>query len=154
MTYPTFQPTRATDLPALEHLLDRIALFPSGMLADLIAPFLAGVPADLWLTCHMGGLPCGLCYARAEDMADGTWNMRALGIHPDHQRTGLGAKLVTALEDHLRRDGQRLLIVDTSATDSYAPARAFYTAIGYEAEARIRDFWGPGDDKVTFRKAL
>lgn len=57
-------------------------------------------------------------------------------------------------EAHLQSLGQRLLIVDTSGTDDFALTRQFYATSGYEEEARIRDFWGEGDDKVIFRKSL
>ena len=46
------------------------------------------------------------------------------------------------------------MIVDTSGTDDFAMTRKFYSQNGYEEEARIRDFWADGDDKVIFRKAL
>lgn len=80
--------------------------------------------------------------------------MLALAIHPDLQGRGLGAALVTAAEGNLKERGQRLIIVDTSGTDDFALTRKFYAQNGYEEEARIRDFWASGDDKVTFRKAL
>jgi len=80
--------------------------------------------------------------------------MLALAVHPHVQGKGYGAALVRAAEAHLREAGHRILIVDTSGTDDFAQTRAFYAHLGYAEEARIRDFWADGDDKVTFRKAL
>ena len=54
----------------------------------------------------------------------------------------------------LQAKGARILIADTSGTEAFAPPRAFYAANGYAEEARIRDFWATGDDKVVFWKAL
>lgn len=51
-------------------------------------------------------------------------------------------------------EAARTLIVDTSSLDAYEQARAFYTRRGFVQEARIRDFYGPGDDKVTFWKQI
>jgi ribosomal protein S18 acetylase RimI-like enzyme len=45
-------------------------------------------------------------------------------------------------------------LVETSGLPKYDRARAFYTKCGYEEEARIRDFYTTGDDKIVFRKAL
>lgn len=124
------------------------------MLPDLLAEFLAGKSDARWLTCEHDDAPAGFCFAEPEDLTDGAWNMRAIAIAPSLQGQSLGAKLVHHLEDELRAKGQRILIADTSGTDDFTPTRAFYDAIGYVQEARIRDFWGPGDDKIVYWKAL
>ena len=49
--------TTVADLPALRQILDRIELFPSELLDDMIAPDLAGETEDLWLTCLADGHP-------------------------------------------------------------------------------------------------
>ncbi|MCV6597485.1 MAG: N-acetyltransferase, partial [Mangrovicoccus sp.] len=87
-------------------------------------------------------------------LAEGTVNMLALAVHPERPGTGMGAALVAAAEAHLGTKDQRILIVETSGTEAFARTRAFYLQNGYEEEARIRDFWAKGDDKVIFRKAL
>lgn len=154
MTAPTILKTTPTDIPALQTVLDQTELFPSEMLPDMLAPALAGQGDALWLTCHWDGRAVGLCYLEPETFADGTWNMLALAILPELQGQALGTALVTAAEDALRAQGQRIVIVDTSGTEGFARTRQFYAKIGYAQEARIRDFWAAGDDKVTFRKAL
>lgn len=154
MTNPIIKPTSTEDIAGLQAVLDGTELFPSEMLPDLLAPALAGESEAIWLTCHSEGKAVGLCYTVPEDLADGTWNMLALAVHPDLQGKRLGAALVKAAEQRLKEKGQRILIVDTSSTDDFALTRKFYVQNGYEEEARIRDFWAAGDDKVTFRKAL
>lgn len=154
MTNPTILPTRAADIDDLKTVVERTGLFPSDMLAELLRPYLQDPSSEFWLTCHLDGKPVGLCYCVPEHMTEGTWNMRALAIAPALQGRGLGAALVAAAEQSLAESGERLLIVDTSGMDDFARTRAFYAKIGYAEEARIRDFWTIGDDKVTFRKAL
>ena len=154
MTDPKIEPTAEQDIPALVAVLESIELFPSEMLAEMLAPTLAGETDAFWLTCHHDGEPVGLCYTVPEALTEETWNMLALGVRADLQGAGLGAALVAAAEQHLRDKGQRLLIVETSGKDGFALARKFYAQNGYEAEARIRDFWAEGDDKVVFRKVL
>ncbi len=63
-------------------------------------------------------------------------------------------RAVHALEAELRIRGARILIADTSGAAGFTAARKFYAAKGYDEEARIRDFWGTGDDKVTYWKSL
>lgn len=151
----TIRPTNEADLAALKTVIDQTELFPSDLLPELIAPFLADPSnGDLWLTAEIDGIAQGLCYAVPEPMTVGTWNMRALAVAPSQQGSGIGSRLVSALEARLRESGQHVLLVDTSGTDAFAQTRAFYRRNGYGQEARIRDFWAPGDDKVVFWKAL
>jgi ribosomal protein S18 acetylase RimI-like enzyme len=89
-----------------------------------------------------------------EALTDGTWNMLAIAVLPARQGEGRGGALVARLEAILRDRGQRVLIADTSGTDAFARTRAFYRVNGYAEEARIRDFWAEGDDKVVFWKSL
>ena len=44
--------------------------------------------------------------------------------------------------------------MDTSSTDAYAGARRFYLNLGFVEEARVRNWFGDGDDKVTYWKSL
>lgn len=146
----TIRPTAHGDVVSLQALLGSIELFPAMMLPDL----LAADEGAVWLTCERQGRPVGFCYAVPEQLADGTWNMRAIGVDPKHQRSGVGSELVRALEEHLGAQTQRVMIVDTSSTAGFDQARAFYRSNGYIEEARIRDFWGPGDDKIIFWKRM
>ena len=154
MTNPIIKSTSPKDILGLQAVLDGTGLFPSEMLPDMLAPSLAGETEAFWLTCHSDGEAVGLCYTVPEELADGTWNMLALAVRPDLQGKRFGAALVHAAEQYLKDKGQRILIVDTSGTDAFALTRKFYAQNGYEEEARIRDFWADGDDKVIFRKAL
>ena len=47
-----------------------------------------------------------------------------------------------------------MVIVETSSLLHLDKARNFYLKQGYDQEARIREFYKAGDDKITFRKAL
>lgn len=154
MTNPIIKPTTADDIAGLTTVLDRTELFPSDMLPAMLAPAFAGETEAFWLTCHHGNEAVGLCYTTPEELADRTWNMLALAVRPDLQGKRLGAALVHAAEKHLKDMGQRILIVETSGTEQFVLTREFYSKNGYEQEARIRDFWANGDDKVVFRKAL
>ena len=148
------RPTRHGDIPALRKVLDGTALFPSEMLPDMMQAFLSGDDAQVWLTCDAGAGPVGFCYAAAETLAEGTWNMLAIAVRPDMQGRGCGGAIVRHLEALLEARRARILIAETSGTAAYARTRAFYDANGYAEEARIRDFWAAGEDKVVFRKAL
>jgi ribosomal protein S18 acetylase RimI-like enzyme len=124
------------------------------MLPSMLAPALSGESEAIWLTSHLDAIAVGFCFAEPEELTDGTWNMLALAVLPELQGKKLGTTLVEALEKHLRSKGQRILVVDTSSKDEFTLTRKFYAKNQYEEEARIRDFWAEGDDKVIFRKVL
>jgi ribosomal protein S18 acetylase RimI-like enzyme len=106
-----------------------------------------------WLTYdqdHDGVI--GVAYCEPERMTDQTWNLQLISIHPNHQGQGHGGKLLRHVEETLKAHGGRMLLVETLA--SFDLAQAFYKKYGYEEEARIRDFYAAGDDKIVFRKVL
>ncbi|WP_221090904.1 GNAT family N-acetyltransferase [Deinococcus aquaedulcis] len=96
----------------------------------------------------------GVAYVLPKPATEGTWELLMIAIHPDHQGQGRGAALMTHVENELRSQGARLLLVETSGTPDYARTRAFYVQCGYEEEARVRDYYEAGADMVLFRKAL
>ncbi|MFK7791187.1 MAG: N-acetyltransferase family protein [Devosiaceae bacterium] len=149
------RPTKSDDVSALQLVLKGTDLFPPEMLPDMLSGFLSVDDSeDQWLTCEQDRKAIGFCYAVPEQLAEGTWNMLAIAVHPEQQRSGAGKAIVAQLESDLRSQGQRILIADTSGTDGFANTREFYRKSGYTEEARIRDFWAKGDDKVVFWKAL
>lgn len=96
-------------------------------------------------------------YLAPEPFADRLWNLHFLAVDPRLHGGGAGSRLIEHVEAVLRGVGEaaaRVLIVETSSTKEYTSAREFYRARGFDEEARIRDFYGPGDSKVIFWKAL
>lgn len=96
--------------------------------------------------------PVGVAYCEPERMTDQTWNLQLIAIRPDRQGQGRGAKLLHYVEQTLAVQGGRILLVETLS--SLEGTQAFYRKCGYEEEARIRDFYATGYDKIVFRKAL
>ncbi|MEZ0540335.1 GNAT family N-acetyltransferase [Fibrella arboris] len=140
------------DVPALKALIDTVDLFPSAMLDDMMTDYLTNpASSDCWLTDT--GL-AGVAYYAPERLTEGTWNLYLIAIHPDRQGQGRGAALIRYVEQALRERGERLLLVETSGLPKYEYQRAFYRRCGYVEEARIRDFYQAGEDKVVFWKAL
>jgi ribosomal protein S18 acetylase RimI-like enzyme len=124
-------------------------------LSQMLAQYFDGTTNshDLWLT-DDDGEPVGVAYTAPERMTEGTWNLYLIAIHPDRQRQGRGKALLVHIEQLLAERGERVLLVETSGTDEFDYVRAFYRNSGYEEEARIRDFYTDGVDKIVFRKLL
>lgn len=150
--------TTPNDIEAILKVASASGLFSSdqvGELSGMLAQhFSAGsIGQELWIT-DDNGEPVGIAFAAPERMTDGTWNLYLIAIHPDHQRQGRGKALLAYVENLLRERGQRMLIVETSGTDDFEPVRSFYRNCGYSVEARIRDFYSAGVDKIVFRKIV
>lgn len=67
---------------------------------------------------------------------------------------GFGSSLVKRIESDLLKKCARLLIVETSGLDEFKIARAFYEKLGFQLEARIKNFFDAGDDKLIYTKSL
>jgi ribosomal protein S18 acetylase RimI-like enzyme len=148
------RPVERDDLPALKGVIDATGLFPSGMLDDMMAGYLIGKAVnEFWLTIDDDG-PVAVAYYMPERMTQGTWNLLLIAIDPGHQGQGLGSALIAHIEQELRARGERVLLVETSGLPEFQRMRAFYLKCGYGEEARIRDFYDAGEDKIIFRKVL
>lgn len=124
-------------------------------LAAVLAACLNGEqgPDHVWLADDEGGLQA-VAYVAPERLTDGTWNLYLIAVQPGAQNRGRGTALLRHVEELLQARGARVLIVDTSGLPEFERTRAFYRKCGYDEEARIRDYWKAGDDKIVFRKAL
>ncbi len=141
-------------MPGLKAVIDATGLFPAEMLDALTAEYLDnGSSRDLWLTVDEAG-PVAVAYCAPERMTQGTWNLLLIAVHPARQGQGLGARLTGHIESALAASGERVLLVETSGLPEFERTRSFYRRLGYTEEARIRDFYQAGEDKIIFHKAL
>ena len=85
---------------------------------------------------------------------DQTYDLYWIAVHPEAQRSGAGAALMSEVEQRLEERRARLLVIETSSRDDYAPTRRFYQKHGYIESARLRDFYAPGDDRVVLTKRM
>lgn len=102
-----------------------------------------GVPRTIGYTSY-GQTPC----------TEGTFDLYWIAVHNDFRAHGLGRFLQRETESRIRALGGRRLFAETSGRDLYAPTRKFYTSLGYTEEARLADFYAPGDDKVIYGMRL
>lgn len=90
----------------------------------------------------------------ATPATDRTFDIYWIAVHPDAQRSGAGAALMRAVEADLAERRARMVVIETSSRDDYAPTRRFYHKHGYTESARLRDFYAPGDDRVVFTRRV
>lgn len=148
------RPTTEADFDALIDLATASGLFEPDQTEMLAGMLRSPDESDVWFTDDDGSGPVGVAYLAPEKMTHGTWNLYLIAVHPDRQRQGRGKMILDHVQNWLTSKGERVLLVETAGVDDFDYVRKFYANDGFEAEARIRDFYDAGVDKVVFRKAL
>jgi ribosomal protein S18 acetylase RimI-like enzyme len=151
-----------SDAPTLRALAIDNGMFAPDEMGDfdrMLNGYLDGDLRDhVWVVLETAqGEVMGAAYYAPEPFADRMWNLYFIAVSSLHHRDGVGGALLAHVEDTLRGAGEsvaRVLIVETSSLGAYEHARSFYATHGYDEEARIRDFYGPGDNKVVFWKLV
>ncbi|MEM9302168.1 MAG: N-acetyltransferase [Pseudomonadota bacterium] len=96
----------------------------------------------------------GVIYFAPEVMAQGVMNLLFIAVDPNHRKRGVGRALLAHFESSVVELGARLAIIETASDPMFAPAWSLYRRAGYEEEARIRDYYDRGLDKLIFRRAF
>lgn len=82
---------------------------------------------------------------------EGTYDLYWIAVAPACRHMGLGKRLLAVTVDKVRAMEGRLLFAETSGMEKYVSTRRFYERTGFTAEAVLKDFYRPGDDKVIYR---
>jgi ribosomal protein S18 acetylase RimI-like enzyme len=154
-----WEPT-TEDIEAVRDLVERTAYFSAeevGIAAELVEERLAKgaesgyefVLADdeagrlLGYACF-GKIPC----------TTNRYDLYWIAVEPEKQGRGLGRELLRAVEERIVSLGGVRVYVDTSTKPQYAATRSFYERCGYELDAALEGFYGPGDGKAIYRRIL
>ena len=148
------RPVTREDGPAVVDLVVAAGMFTrdeAAFLEEALAP--AEGTTCLVEDADGGGLAAVVLY-RPEEAADRAFDLTMIAVRPDLQGEGRGAGLMRHVEQDLRDQGQRMLVVRTSGTARYDRTRAFYRGLGYTEHVRVPDYWTDGDDLVLSTKRL
>ena len=94
-----------------------------------------------------------VCYGPTP-LTEGVFDLYWIAVDPKQQGQGVGQLLLRFVENEVRRQRGRMLLIETSSKESYAPTMRFYERSGYEEISRIKDFYRIEDDKVVYCKKL
>ena len=83
-----------------------------------------------------------------------SWDLYWIAVHQNSRNKKLGSVLLKAIEDDVRNMDGKILWIETSGRPLYASTEGFYKRNGYELQACLRDFYGPGDPKQIYSKVL
>jgi len=93
------------------------------------------------------------CFGKTP-MTEATYDLYWLVVAEAARGRGIGAKLMTGVEDELRQRGAGILRVETSSLEGQGGARRFYEKTGFRLAGAIPDFYRKGDDLLVFAKEL
>jgi len=140
---------------AIRRLASAEPLFSSDdreVVAELLAEYLdEPVGGDyLFLSAVTDGAVVGFACFGPTPLTRGTYDLYWICVARSHRRRGVGRALLRGVVRGVRREGGRLIVLDTSGKAAFAPTRAFYARAGFKASACVPGFYGPGDDLVMY----
>jgi len=150
---------RSGDLPELERILVATGAFTGDEVAcalELLREVLANPahPDYRVVVAEQQGRVAGYILFGPTPLAEGNVDIYWIATDPALHGQGFGRRLMEHVETLLAREGARLICLETSSQEHYTRTRRFYEQGGYLEEARIRDFYRPGDDRITYVKRL
>jgi GNAT superfamily N-acetyltransferase len=83
-----------------------------------------------------------------------SWDLYWLAVHEDFRNKHIGSVMLKKVEEQTKIHGGKILWIETAGRPLYEPTRHFYTKNNYELEGSLRDYYGPGDAKLVYRKEL
>jgi GNAT superfamily N-acetyltransferase len=127
----------------------RYGAMPERVQARLEKGIAAG---DVVLTVDVDGVTGrGLAFCALTGMFDRSPYLRWLAIHPDHAGAGIGAALLTTVEEDVKPHDRDLFLL---AADFNSGARRFYERQGYRQMAVLTDYVVDGIAEVLYWKRL
>src|SRR5262249_23941344 len=84
------------------------------------------------VTYERAGQPIGFAYYAPAAMTDRTWYLYWIAVSKDIHAKGIGTQLLHHVEEDIRRQQGRLLLIETSSLAHYELTRRFYLKHHYE----------------------
>lgn len=98
--------------------------------------------------------PAGYACYGPISCTESSYDLYWIAVHESFRGRGLGGEILRHAEKAIRSRGGTRVYIETSGKSLYEPTRRFYERMGYREEARLASFYGPGDDKLIYSRAL
>lgn len=107
-----------------------------------------------FLSCRGEGRLLGYACYGPRDLSNNGYDLYWICASVQARNTGVGRALLRQVEEEvLKRDGV-WLVIETSDTDHYQPARRLYERCGYTLAMTLPDFYCDGDGLCTYTRRL
>jgi GNAT superfamily N-acetyltransferase len=149
------RPLRTADRAAIE----RIVRATNAFREDEVVVAMELVDADAsegyrFVVAEVEGEVAGYACFGPTPLTIGTWDLYWIAVDPAMQGRGIGRDLMSAVENMVRTEHGRMILIETGGKASYGATRHAYIAWGYREIARVPDFYEPGDDKVIYQRQV
>jgi ribosomal protein S18 acetylase RimI-like enzyme len=100
-----------------------------------------------------GGVLGYSCYGKVSGTVE-SFDIFWMAVDSREQGKGIGRRILARTEDEIAAMGGARIYIETSSRDLYVRTRAIYIRAGYVQEARLKDYYAPGDSKVIYVKQI
>jgi len=107
-----------------------------------------------WLSCRLDGVMAGFACYGTEALTHNTWDLFWICVLPEARGKGAGRALMMEAEAQARAARGRVMVIYTSSTPKYAPARRLYEGAGFTRTAVVPAYYSEGDDLHIYWKRL
>lgn len=107
-----------------------------------------------FLFADLSGKPVGFICFGPIPCTIGSFDIYWMAVMDEVRGQGVGKELLREAETAVMRAGGRMIFIETSSTEKYEPTRRFYLKAGYLEEARLKNFYLDGDDKLIYSRAI
>ncbi len=107
-----------------------------------------------WLSCWHGDQMTGFACFGPESLTQDTWDLFWICVLPAQRGKGAGRALMAEIERQAQQAHGRVMVIYTSSTGKYAPARRLYEGAGFVRVATVPDYYAEGDDLNIFWKRI
>ena len=89
-----------------------------------------------------------------ESLTHGTWDLFWICVDPAARGKGVGGQLMMSVLTRAQKADARLMVIYTSSTSPYLPARRLYESQGFSRVATVEDYYRDGDHLYIYSKRL
>ncbi len=107
-----------------------------------------------FLSCRVNDEMVGFACYGMEALTHGTWDLFWVCALPHARGHGVGGALLRAAVNGARAGGGRLMVIYTSSTEAYVPARKLYESQGFTRAATVDDYYNDHDSLFIYSKRL
>lgn len=94
-----------------------------------------------------------ICYGLIKEDGD-DWDVYWIVVDKELHNHGIGSRLLNEVQRRIKEASGRNVYIETSSTPPYCNTREFYFRHGYRICDEEPDFYGAGDNKLTYLKTL